>query len=96
MRRGYLPKNTSTALVGTNTSTDGPIFLILVKCRRVKRRSPVRLDLPHRREASLDQGIGEGHHVKDIDQSRDALVALAVVGVDLCPDAGWLLPLQVG
>ena len=63
----------------------------------MKRRSPVRLDLSHRREASLDQGIGEGHHVKDVDQSRDALVALAGVGVGSSPrcqraaaPSGWV------
>ena len=33
--------------------------------------------------------------MKDVDESRDALVVLAVVGVDLCPDATWLLPIQV-
>ena len=31
----------------------------------------------------------------DVAESRDALVVLAVVGVDLCPDATWLLPIQV-
>ena len=63
----------------------------------MKRRSPVRLDLSHRREASLDQGIGEGHHAKDVDQPRDALVALAVVGVGSSPrcqraaaPSGWV------
>ena len=68
-----------------------------VESRRAKRCSPVRLDLSHRREASLDQGIGEVHHVKDESQSRDALVALAVVGVGSSPrcqraaaPSGWV------
>ena len=99
MRRGFLPKKTLTALVGANTSTGGAHLLDAdqdVECRRVERGSPVRLDFPHRRETSLDQRIRERQHTKDVDQSGDTLVALAVVGVDLCPDARGLLPLHVG